>query len=142
MTTFVDTNVLAYAFDRSDPDKQAVASARLEGLWLDRSGVLSTQILQEFYAVATHHLKLAMKPADARRVVQLYAEWPVVVIEPSLILTASRMQERHRLSFWDALVLEAARLAGAEELLTEDLQHGRVIDGIRIENPFITNAAT
>ena len=141
MTTFVDTNVLAYAFDRTDADKQAIASAQLEALWFDRSGVLSTQILQEFYAVATHQLKLAMTPAEARQVVQLYAQWPVVVIEPALILTASTIHERHQVSFWDALVLQAAKVAGADRLLTEDLQHGRVIEGVRIENPFVSREA-
>lgn len=141
MTTFVDTNVLTYAFDRSEPDKQAIASAHLEDLWIDRSGVLSTQVLQEFYAVATHQLKLAMTPPEARRVVELYTEWPVVIIEPALILTASAIHERHQLSFWDALVIQAARVAGADRLLTEDLQHGRVIEGVRIENPFLSTQA-
>lgn len=136
MPSFVDTNVLVYAFDRSDPTKHGIASGRLERLWADHSGVVSTQILQEFYAVATHQLKLAMTPAEAREVVQLYAAWPVIVIEPALILTASAIHERHQVSFWDALVVEAARVAGADRLLTEDLQDGRVIEGVRIENPF------
>ena len=77
-----------------------------------------------------------MSHGEAREVVSLYTAWPVVLIEPSLILTASRLVERHKLSFWDALMVEAARTAGASRLLTEDLNHGQVIEGVRIESPF------
>ena len=136
MTTFVDTNVLVYAFDRTVPEKQGMAAGVLERLWAERTGVLSTQILQEFYAVATNKLKLAMTPAEAREIVELYGEWPVVVIQPADILNASGIHERHQLSFWDALVVEAARVGGAKRILTEDLQSGRMIEGILIENPF------
>jgi predicted nucleic acid-binding protein len=139
-STFVDTNVLVYAYDASETGKQPVAQAALEQLWSDRSGALSTQILQEFYAVATRKMKPAMSPGEAREIVELYSAWPVVLIEPSLILTASLLQEQQQLSFWDALVVEAARVAGAVRLLTEDLQDGRDIEGVRIENPFRTAA--
>lgn len=134
--TFVDTNVLVYAHDKSEPVKQQLAQAALLELWSSRSGVLSTQILQEFYSVATSKLKPPMRPAEAREVVSLYSEWPMVLVEPSLIITASLLQEEHQLSFWDALVIEAARVAGARTLLTEDMQGGRVIAGVRIEDPF------
>lgn len=137
-STFVDTNVLVYAHDKTDPVKQAVAQAALEQLWSQRSGVLSTQILQEFYVVATARQKLAMTPGEAREIVELYSTWPVVLIEPPLILTASRLHEQQSMSFWDALVVEAASVAGAGRLLTEDLTHGQEIQGVRIENPFRT----
>lgn len=136
MVTFVDTNVLVYAYDRSDVRKQAIAQSILDGLWDDRTGRLSTQILQELYVVVTSRQKLAMSPADARGLVAAYAEWPIVVIEPSLILTASRLAESRQLSFWDALVIEAARVAGADRLVTEDLQDGQDFDGVRVEDPF------
>lgn len=136
MVAFVDTNVLVYAHDGSDGDKQAIARDLLQRLWADRSGALSTQVLQEFYAVATSQHKLAMTHAEARELVRIYSEWPVILVEPAFILTASRLAEQHRLSFWDALIVEAARVAGATRLLTEDLQDGLVIDGVRIENPF------
>jgi predicted nucleic acid-binding protein len=134
--TFVDTNVLAYAHDRSETRKQPVAQARLEELWRERTGVLSTQVLQELYVVATRKLATPMPRTTARRVVALYAEWPVVQVDVPLILAASDLEERHTLSFWDALVVEAARRAGATRLLTEDLQAGRRIAGVRVENPF------
>jgi predicted nucleic acid-binding protein len=134
--TFVDANVLLYAYDASETVKQPVAQAVLEGLWHARTGVVSTQILQEFYAVATSKLKQPMRPARVREIVALYSAWPVVLIEPPLILTASHVAEKHRLSFWDALIIEAARAGGAVRLLTEDLNDGQSIEGIRIENPF------
>lgn len=136
MTTFVDTNVLLYAHDASETEKQPVAQALLETLWADRSGVLSTQVLQEFYVVATRKLASPLGRGEAREIVDLYRLWPVVVIEPALILSASALEDEHQLSFWDALILEAARVGGADRLVTEDLGPGRIIAGVRIENPF------
>ena len=134
--TFVDTNVLAYAYDRSETGKQPVAQAHLGMLWRNRSGALSTQVLQEFYVVATRKLAAPMHRTTARRIVALYAEWPVVQVDVPLILAASELEERHTLSFWDALIVESARRSGATRLLTEDLQHGRRVGGVAIENPF------
>lgn len=134
--TFVDTNVLVYAHDASEPAKQPIARAALERLWSTRTGLVSTQVLQEFYVVATSAHKLAMSPSDAREIVDLYSAWPVVVIEPVLILAASRLHETARISFWDALIVEAARVAGASRILSEDLAHAQRFEGIRVENPF------
>lgn len=133
---FVDTNVLLYAYDASETVKQPVARATLERLWRDRNGAVSTQVLTEFYNAATRKLDPPMSRAGAREIIALYTAWPVIVLEPALILAATRIEEEHQLSLWDALVIEAARVAGAERLLTEDLQHGQVIGGVRIENPF------
>jgi predicted nucleic acid-binding protein len=133
---FVDTNILAYAHDRSETLKQPIARALLERLWASRTGVLSTQILQEFYVVATRKFDPPLKRGEAREVVALYGAWTVIQIDLPLIVTASQLEERHRLSFWDALVIEAARRSGASRLVTEDLQDGRTIAGVRIENPF------
>jgi predicted nucleic acid-binding protein len=134
--TFVDTNVLACAYDRSEAAKQPVARALLEALWRDRAGVLSTQVLQELYVVATRRFDPPMPRATAREIVVVYASWPVVPVDVPLVLAASELEERHTLSFWDALVVEAARRAGATRLVTEDLQAGRRIGGVAVENPF------
>jgi len=134
--TFVDTNVLAYAHDKSETRRQPIARALLDSLWTSRTGLLSTQILQEFYVVATRKFDPPMSRRAAREIVALYGTWPVVQVDVVLILTASQLEERHRLSFWDALVIEAARVGGAARLVTEDLQHGRRIGGVRIEDPF------
>lgn len=133
---FVDTNVLVYAHDASEPTKQPRARAVLEELWFTGAGTLSTQVLQEFYVVATSKQRLAMSPAEAREIVALYSAWPVVTIDPAIILTATRMHERRSISFWDALIVEAARVAGAERILSEDFTAGEAIDGVRIVNPF------
>ncbi len=137
--TFVDTNILLYAHDASESARQPTARAVLEQLWADGTGTLSTQVLQEFYVVATGKLKVPLRPAEAREIIGLYSAWPVVVLGPALILNASRLHEDGGISFWDALIIEAASVAGAERLLTEDLQHGQLIAGIRIENPFAAN---
>ena len=134
--TFVDTNVLVYAHDRSETRKQPIAQALLDVLWRTRTGVLSTQVLQEFYVVTTRKFDPPMRRGAAREVVALYGEWPIVQVDVALILAASNLEERHAFSFWDALVVEAARRCGATRLLTEDLRAGRRIDGISIENPF------
>ena len=134
--TFVDTNVLVYAHDRSETRKQPLAQALLEGLWASRTGTVSTQILSEFYVVATRRFDPPMSRRAAREVVALYGTWPLVQVDLPLILAASQLEERHRLSFWDALVVEAGRRAGATRLGTEDLPGARRIGGVRIENPF------
>jgi predicted nucleic acid-binding protein len=134
--TFVDTNVLVYAHDRSGNRKQPVAQALLDALWRTRNGALSTQVLQEFYVVATRKFDPPMRRGAAREIVALYGEWPVVQVDVALIQAASLLEERHAFSFWDALIVEAARRCGATRLLTEDLQAGRRIGGVSIENPF------
>ena len=98
--------------------------------------MLSTQVLQELYVVATRRLDPPMRPPVARELVALYGEWPTVEVDVPLILAASELGERHGFSFWDALIVEAAKRSGATRLLTEDLQHGRVVGGVRIESPF------
>lgn len=139
---FVDTNVLLYAHDATETAKQPVARAALRDLWGRRSGTLSTQVLQEFYVTATRKLPRPLSRAEAREVVDIYSAWQVVMIDPGVIIAATRIEEEHQLSFWDALILETARIAGADVLLTEDFQHGHVIEGVRIENPFVTSPSS
>lgn len=134
--TFVDTNILVYAHDRSEPHKQAIAQALLGELWDGENGALSTQVLQEFYVVATRKLDPPMSGDLARRIVGLYSTWQVVSVDVPLIIAASELEGAHTLSFWDALIVEAARRAGATRLATEDLQHGRIFDGLTIDDPF------
>jgi predicted nucleic acid-binding protein len=137
---FVDTNVLLYAHDASEKAKQPVAAAALERLWRDRTGVISTQVLQEFYVISTRKLPQPLPRTEALEIIGLYSTWPVITVDPTVILSATRIEEDQQISFWDALILESARIAGANVLLTEDLQHGQVIHGVRIENPFMRPA--
>lgn len=136
-STFVDTNVLVYAHDASDAARQPVAARLLDDLWRARAGVLSTQVLTELYAVVTRKFDPPMSRREARALVDAYAAWPVVQVDPPLIVAASALEEQHSLSFWDALIVEAARRAGASRLVSEDLQHGRRIAGLVVANPFL-----
>lgn len=136
MTTFVDTNVLVYAHDLSETRRRPVAQTVLDDLWRARTGVVSTQVLSEFYVVATRKFDPPMSRRAARRVAGAYTAWPVVQVDGPLILAASTLEERHTLSFWDALIIEAAARCGATRLLSEDLQTSRRIRGLTIENPF------
>lgn len=134
--TFVDTNVLVYAHDRSESRRQPIAEGLLEDLWANRTGRLSTQVLQEFYVVVTRKFDPPMSRQEAREVIAAYAAWPVAGIDAAMIALASQLEEQHLISFRDALIVEAALWAGATCLVTEDLQDGREIGGVRIENPF------
>lgn len=133
---FVDTNVLAYAHDMSDAARQPVATNLLRDLWLTRSGAISTQVLCEFYVVATRKFDPPIPLRTAREIVDAYSAWPTVTVDAALVLAASLLEEKHSLSFWDALIVEAARRAGATLLFTEDLQSGQRIAGITVQNPF------
>jgi len=133
--TFVDTNVLAYAHDASEPSKRRVAAELLTSLWDTRAGVLSTQVLQEFYVVVTRKFRPPLSAAVARRLLVSYGHWRVVVLDLPIIVRATALGERHRLSFWDALILAAAEAAGAERVVSEDLQPGLRLGGMHIENP-------
>ena len=131
---FVDTNVVLYAYDRSAGDKRVRAREVLAPLVRERRAVISTQVLQEFFAAGTRKLHI---PADrARRYVENWSELDVVVIRPETVLGAIDLHRLHALSFWDALVIKAAGVAGCGRLLSEDLNHGQTIEGVTIENPF------
>lgn len=132
---FVDTNILVYAHCVSDADPRASRARVVLGeLWRTDSGVLSTQVLQEFHSVATR--KLGLESKHARGIVASYAEWCTVNTDVGLIVSGSKLTEEHSVSFWDALIIEAALRANASRLLSEDLQHGHKFGELVVENPF------
>jgi predicted nucleic acid-binding protein len=131
---FLDTNVLVYADDLDAGDRRESALALVERAFASGDGVVSTQVLQEFYSVSTR--RLGVDPAVARRKVELLGCLDVVMIDLELILGAIDLQRLHALSFWDALVLKAAAVSGCRTLYTEDLQAEQVIDGVRVTRPF------
>jgi predicted nucleic acid-binding protein len=133
---FVDSNVLVYAHDGSAGLRNAQAVDRLEDLWRTQAGCLSTQVLQEFYVTVTRKVTKPVSAAAARDAVRRYAAWVRHPLTPDTVVRASEMSEAWQVSFWDGLILAAAEQDGATELLTEDLNHGQVIAGIRIVNPF------
>ncbi len=136
MVIFVDTNVLVYARDASEPKKQPRAAEWMHRLWQERSGRLSTQVLQEYYVVVTQKLAPGLSVDDARADVRLLNAWQPVMTDRALLDEAWRIEDRHQLAFWDALIAAAALRTGAEYLLTEDLQDGFELDGVRVVNPF------
>jgi predicted nucleic acid-binding protein len=133
---FVDTNVLIYAHDLDAGLKHDRAAAIIADLWEKENGIISVQVLQEFYVNVTRKIARPMTPAAARGILRNYLAWRVEPNEPSAVLLASEIGERNRISFWDALIVASAARSGADRILSEDLNHGQVIEGIRIENPF------
>lgn len=131
MTTFADTNVAAYALDEAEPVKQQIAQAALSASPRPRT---SPQVLRELYVVARS--RLGLSAADAAAAVRALAPTVAVVEDAPLVLLAVATAQRWQLSLWDALIVEAARRAGATMLLSEDLQHGMDFDGVLVENPF------
>jgi predicted nucleic acid-binding protein len=133
--TFLDSNVLIYADDAAYPVKQGKAVALIMEHGRQRSAVVSLQVLGEYYSAATR--KLHLDPGVARSQVELYAQFQVV--EPTLtdILGAIDLHRLHGISYYDSLILRCAKQSGCSVLLTEDMQHGQVIDGVRIVNPFL-----
>lgn len=133
---FVDTNVLVYAVDDADPAKRDRARSILAADGAASRLVLSTQVLCEFYVVVTRRLEQPLSPADAADAVRELSKLAVVGADPDLVGDAVRLSIEAQLSLWDALVVEAARVAGCGRVLTEDLSHGAEIASVRIENPF------
>ena len=133
---FVDTNILVYAYDVSSGKKAEAARKILLELWDKGTGVVSTQILQEFYVVVTGKIPHKMDARTARGIVEDLMLWEVVVNDADSVLEAIDISEKHRLSFWDSLVVQAALRSGASELLSEDLHPGKTVAGIRVRNPY------
>ena len=131
---FVDTNVFLYAMDASEPRKQAAASAWRAELWRTQSGRTSFQVLQEFYVNAVQKWPKALN--EARAEVQDLLAWRPVSIGAGILLEGWKLQDRYRLSFWDSLIVAAAKASSCQFLLTEDLQHGQKLDSVEILNPF------
>lgn len=131
---FIDSNVLLYAVDRADPARRQKARAVIKSLVKSGLGVVSTQVAQEFFVIATK--KLGVEPLAAKRVVDMLGQLEVIQIDLPLILAAIDCSILSRISFWDALVVVTARASGCKILLSEDLGHAQLINGVRVENPF------
>lgn len=135
--SFFDTNVLIYLFDNRVPAKKAIAQEVFDReVGADRA-VVSTQVLQEFYVNATRKLTVPLSPEEAEARVRDFSQLPLVRVDAPLILAATVRCRLVSFSFWDALIVEAALTARAGRLFTEDLQHGQVIEGMEVENPFL-----
>lgn len=134
MSVFLDTNVAVYAYDRDEPVKREVARGILD----DRSEplVVSTQVLAEFYWVATRRLTRPLSEAEAAEVVRALAELTVIGADTELIRSGIALARERQIASWDALIVRAAQVGGCDRLLSEDLQDGAGFGGVRVENPF------
>ncbi len=133
--TFVDTNILIYAHDRDAGSKHEIAKRVIRELWSARAGLLSTQVLQEFYVNVTRKIASPLSKDSARAVIGSYASW-CMVITLDEISTAFRVEDESHLGFWDALIIASAAKAGATRLISEDLNAGQTVLGVQINNPF------
>lgn len=134
---FVDTNVLVYAYDRSEPEKQRQALWVLDRLVLAGMGVIDTQIIAEFFVAVTRKISIPLSVDEAYERVQNYVRaWPVLGVSEMVVLEAARGVRDHQFSFWDAQIWAAARLNQIPVVFSEDFNAGSVIEGIRFVNPF------
>jgi predicted nucleic acid-binding protein len=133
--TFVDTNALIYAYDVDAKAKHELAKNTLRELWSERTGVVSMQVLQEFYVNVTRKIATPLPKDAARSVVNTYSIW-CMETTPAEIAAAFRIEDESRIGFWDALIVASALKAGTVRILSEDLNAQQTIAGIRIENPF------
>jgi predicted nucleic acid-binding protein len=133
---FLDTNVLIYAFDISAGGKHHVANELLRELWESGLGVISTQVLQEFFVNVTQKIREPLDTGSAKEIISDLLKWDVVLNDGETILNAIEILKQHRYSFWDAMIIESAIRGRCETLLSEDLFDGQTIDGVRIKNPF------
>ncbi len=134
---FVDANIFVYAINPTEPLKKEVALALIESLWRQQCACTSVQAINEFYVVVTRKLREVVAQKEAWARVEDLLEWKPLPVDSRLVLQASAVESRYKLSWWDSLIVAAARLQHCTVLYTEDLQHGAVMDGVKIVNPFI-----
>lgn len=132
---FLDTNILVYAHDRSSGPKHGPARELVEHLWNSGEGILSTQVLQEFCFTLRRKVFPPVPAEEVRSLIRDYRNWEIVVNRPESILEALSLEERHKVSFWDALILQAAEASNASLLYSEDFADGQVYGTVQVVNP-------
>ncbi len=133
---FFDTNTLVYANDTGSPEKRSKARELIRQAIISGMGVISSQVLAEFWVTVTRKLKSPLSPDTAREQIVLFSAFHVQPIDQATVLEAIRIQERCRLSYWDAQIIASARFAKADLVYSEDLKEGGEYEGIAVENPF------
>jgi predicted nucleic acid-binding protein len=132
---FVDTNILVYAHDLNSDVKNERARALIENLWSTGGGVLSTQVLQELCVSLRRKVAKPLSVEETRNLIEDYSDWEIVVNTQDSIIEALHIESRHHISFWDALIVQAAEQSGAEILYSEDLSEGQIYGSVRVVNP-------
>ncbi|MBI5097939.1 MAG: PIN domain-containing protein [Nitrospirae bacterium] len=133
---FVDTNIIIYAYDVSAGEKHDRSLEIMKDLWNTGRGVISTQVLQEFFVNVTRKIARPVNAATAKEIVKDFLKWKTVVIDGELILDAIDIHSAHKYSFWDSMIIASAIAGNVEMLLSEDLSDRHVIKGITVKNPF------
>jgi predicted nucleic acid-binding protein len=134
---FVDTNILVYAHDSTAGAKHERAKTLVERLWQERTGAISTQILQELAMNLRRKVAAPLSVKEVQEIISDYLTWQVIVNDGAAILEALDFEQRYKISFWDALIVQAAHTAGAQVLYTEDLADGQRYGNVMVENPLI-----
>jgi len=136
MPPFFDTNILIYSVDRDAATKSGPAGELVEAHLVRGNGAISVQVLREFYS-ASRRLRSPLSERQAQEMVDYFSTFRTLSEDVGMVLGAARRTREMYVSFWDALIVEAALKSGADRLFTENLQHGQVIEGMRVENPFL-----
>ncbi len=134
---FLDTNIVVYAYDVSAGNKHRIAEDIIDGLWRSGVGIISVQVLTEFFVTITTKIPNPMDREVAREIVRDFLKWDVVVNDGESVLKTIDILTRYQYSFWDSMIIQAAVKGNAALLLSEDLIDGQVINGVRIKNPFV-----
>jgi len=134
--TFVDTNILVYAHDSSAGRKHERANRIILDLWETRLGILSIQVLQEFFVITTGKISRPLSPDEAEEIIVHLLKWEIIVNDGRAILSAIGLQRRYKYPFWDSLIIQAAITGQASVLLSENFQSGQRIERVRVVNPF------
>ena len=136
---FVDTNVLVYSRDTSESQKQPIAMDWMKHLWNIRSGRLSYQVLQEYYVTVTEKLRPGLDKESARRELRTFFSWRPIPVDNRIMEGAWNVQDKHKLSWWDALIVSTAQISDCSYLLSEDFQEGMKFGNLTVINPFHTS---
>lgn len=135
---FIDTNILVYAHDATAGNKHDLAAELVSNLWDSQDGVISVQVIQEFYVTVTKKVSNPVESKVAKRWVVNYLNWSVIENDGGSVLRAIDIENRFQVSFWDALIIQSAETAGVKRLLSEDLNSGQRYGNVIVENPLIT----
>ena len=134
---FLDTNVIVYAHDRSSGKKHTIAMEIMEYLWDRKKGVISVQVMQEFYVCVTTKILKPLPLKVARKILEYLLNWDVIINDEYITIKAIDLQEKYRFSFWDSLIVQSAIQSQVYTLFSEDLSDGQIIKNVKIVNPFI-----
>lgn len=134
---FLDTNVIVYAHDRSSGKKNTIAMEIMEYLWERKKGVISVQVMQEFYVCVTTKILKPLPLKVARNILEYLLNWDLIINDEYITIKAINLQEKYRFSFWDSLIVQSAIQSQAYTLLSEDLSDGQIIENVKIVNPFV-----